>query len=109
MYIKLIAILAFMFVPYYALASVPIIYNVEIKDGVFTPSSISVPTKQRIKIKIKNTGKSPAEFENLSLIVEKTLGAGVESAAIIPPLRPGTYKFIDEFHINMAGFTITAK
>lgn len=109
MYIMLFSILAFLFEPYYALASAPIEYNIEIKDGVFTPSSILVPTKKKIKIKIKNTGNSPAEFENLSLIVEKTLGAGVESAAIIPPLRTGTYKFIDEFHMNMPGFTIIAK
>lgn len=98
-----------LFTSYYAHASAPIVYNVTIKDGVFTPSFINVPTKKKIKIRIKNIGTSPAEFENLSLIVEKTLGSGVESSAIIPPLRPGTYKFIDEFHIDMSGFTIRAK
>lgn len=95
--------------PYDAVANLPLTYNVTIKDGVFTPSFINVANGHRIRIKIKNIGKSPAEFENLSLIVEKTLGSDVESVAVIPPLRPGNYKFIDEFHMNMPGFTIIAK
>ncbi|MDN5249312.1 cupredoxin domain-containing protein [Bartonella sp. TP] len=99
----------YLLAPNYAMANKPAVYNLEIKDGVFTPPFISVPAHQRIKIIIKNTGTSPAEFENLSLIVEKTLGSGVQSFAIIPPLRPGTYKFIDEFHSNMNGFKINAK
>lgn len=92
-----------------AFADGSVTYKLTIKDGVFTPPSIIVPTHKRIRIEVKNIGTSPAEFENLSLIVEKTLGADVGSVAVIPPLRPGQYKFIDEFHPNMAGFLITAK
>ena len=36
-----------LFTPYYAYASAPIEYNVTIKDGVFTPSFIDVPTKKK--------------------------------------------------------------
>lgn len=88
-----------------AFAALPV-YQINIADGVYTPASITVPPAQRFKIIIKNTGKSPAEFENLSLRVEKVLAADVESFVILHPLKPGKYHFIDEFHLDMAGFDI---
>lgn len=84
-------------------------YEISIKNGVFTPSSIEVPIKQRFKIIVKNEGTGPAEFENLSLRVEKVLAAGVSSFVVIHPLKEGSYHFIDEFHMDMPGFTIIAK
>ncbi|AWM79227.1 cupredoxin-domain containing protein [Gammaproteobacteria bacterium ESL0073] len=84
-------------------------YEVSIKDGVFSPASIDVPVKQRFKIIIKNDGTGPAEFENLSLRVEKVLASGVSSFVVIHPLKEGSYHFIDEFHMDMPGFTINAK
>jgi len=84
-------------------------YRIAIADGVYTPQNIAVPAGQRFKIIVKNTGSGPAEFENLSLRVEKVLAAGVESFVVIHPMRPGKYHFIDEFHLNMAGFDIIVK
>jgi len=84
-------------------------YDITIADGVFDPPSIEVPAGQRFKITIQNTGSSPAEFENLSMRVEKVLGPGVRSFVVIHPLKPGSYHFIDEFHMDMAGFEIIAK
>lgn len=88
-----------------ALAALPV-YTITITDGVYSPASIEVPPRQRFKIIIKNTGKGPAEFENLSLRVEKVLAPEVESFVVIHPLKPGNYHFIDEFHLDMAGFSI---
>ncbi|WP_297322776.1 cupredoxin domain-containing protein [uncultured Bartonella sp.] len=85
------------------------VYNIAINDGVFEPQSIDVPAGQRFKIIVKNIGSGPAEFENLSMRVEKVLGAGVESFVVIHPLKPGTYHFVDEFHMDMAGFDIVVK
>jgi len=84
-------------------------YEITITDGQFAPESIEVPAGQRFKITIKNTGSSPAEFENLSMRVEKVLGSGVQSFVVIHPLKPGSYKFIDEFHLDHPGFEIIAK
>jgi len=84
-------------------------YDITIADGVFDPAFIEVPAGQRFKITIQNTGSSPAEFENLSMRVEKVLGPGVRSFVVIHPLKPGSYHFIDEFHMDMAGFEIIAK
>jgi len=84
-------------------------YEITITDGKFDPEKIEVPAGQRFKITIKNTGSSPAEFENLSMRVEKVLGSGVQSFVVIHPLKPGSYHFIDEFHLDMPGFEIIAR
>ncbi|KAA6205271.1 MAG: cupredoxin domain-containing protein [Candidatus Tokpelaia sp.] len=89
----------------HALAALPV-YTITITDGVYSPASIEVPPGQRFKIIIKNTGKGPAEFENLALRVEKVLAPEVESFVVIHPLKPGNYHFIDEFHLDMSGFAI---
>jgi High-affinity Fe2+/Pb2+ permease len=43
------------------------------------------------------------------ILGEKVLGAGVESFVVIHPLKAGSYHFIDEFHMDMAGFDINVK
>lgn len=109
MFKKYTTLLFLMFFPYLSVAAPLPSYEVSIKDGVFSPTSIEVPVKQRFKIIIKNEGSGPAEFENLSLRVEKVLASGVSSFVVIHPLKEGSYHFIDEFHMDMPGFTINAK
>ena len=106
---RAILVLLFCLFPLFAGADEMSVYNVTIKDGVFEPQSIDVPAGQRFKISVKNIGSGPAEFENLSMRVEKVLGAGVESFVVIHPLKAGSYHFVDEFHMDMAGFDINVK
>ncbi|UYZ85387.1 cupredoxin domain-containing protein [Entomomonas sp. E2T0] len=106
---QFIAFIGLLFITVSAIAAPLPTYEITIKDGVFSPSSIEVPAKQRFKIIVKNIGSGPAEFENLSMRVEKVLAAGVSSFVVIHPLKPGSYHFIDEFHMDMAGFTINVK
>lgn len=75
-----------------------LVYSVVIKDGRITPARLEVPAGRKIKLVIKNEGPGPCEFENLGLRVEKVLSPGASSFVVIHPLRPGTYRFIDEFH-----------
>ena len=106
---RIILALLLFIVPAIANADSLSLYNVTIRDGVFDPQSIEVPEGQRFKISVKNIGSGPAEFENLSMRVEKVLGPGVESFVVIHPLKAGSYHFIDEFHMDMAGFDIVVK
>lgn len=106
---KFLTLIGLLFITISAIAAPLPTYEITIKDGVFSPSSIEVPAKQRFKIIVKNIGSGPAEFENLSMRVEKVLAAGVSSFVVIHPLKPGSYHFIDEFHLDMAGFTINVK
>jgi len=74
---RIILALLLFIVPAIANADSLSLYNVTIKDGVFDPQSIEVPEGQRFKISVKNIGSGPAEFENLSMRVEKVLGLGL--------------------------------
>ncbi|EJL88896.1 hypothetical protein PMI16_02040 [Herbaspirillum sp. CF444] len=84
-------------------------FKLEMQDGKFNPARIEVPAGQRIKIEIHNIGKSAAEFESVELRKEKVLAPGAQSFVVIAPLRPGEYKFFDDFHLNMPQGVIVAK
>lgn len=84
-------------------------FKLEMKDGKFIPPRIEVPAGQRIKIEVHNTGTSAAEFESVELRKEKVLAPGAQSFVVIAPLRPGEYKFFDDFHLNMPQGVIVAK
>ncbi|WP_374352245.1 cupredoxin domain-containing protein [Chitinimonas sp.] len=79
------------------------------KDGKLSPARLEVPAGQRIKIEISNQGKTPIEFENLQLRVEKVLAPEAESFVVLNPLRPGSYSFIDEFHPQAGKLELIAK
>ena len=74
---RAILVLLFCLFPLFAGADELSLYNVTIKDGAFEPQSIEVPAVQRFKISVKNIVSGPAEFEHLSMRVEKVLGPGV--------------------------------
>jgi hypothetical protein len=84
-------------------------FKLEMKDGKFIPPRIEVPAGQRIKIEVHNIGSSAAEFESVELRKEKVLAPGAQSFVVIAPLRPGEYKFFDDFHLNMPQGVIVAK
>lgn len=84
-------------------------YELTIRDGHFTPSTIEVPARQRFKIVVINAGSGPTEFESTPLRVEKVLSPGVTSFVVIHPLKPGRYPFFDEFHMDLPEGEIIAK
>ena len=74
------------------------VFSVVIKDGRIAPARLEVPAGRKIKLAIRNEGPGPCEFESLGLRVEKVLAPDASSFVVIHPLKPGTYRFIDEFH-----------
>jgi len=92
-----------------ASASDLLTFKLEMQDGKFIPPRIEVPAGQRIKIEIHNIGTTAAEFESVELRKEKVLAPGAQSFVVIAPLRPGEYKFFDDFHLNMPQGVIVAK
>ena len=69
-----------------------------IKDGRFYPEVLKAPANTKFKLALKNEGVAPEEFESDELKKEKVLAPGAESFLIFQPLKPGTYKFVGEFH-----------
>lgn len=89
------------------MAADAVVFDVIAKGGAFEPSEIRAPAGRKLKIRIRNDGDEPIEFESASLRKEKVLGPGAASAVIIAPLDPGRYEFFDEFHPDTGrGFII---
>ncbi len=80
-----------------------------IKDHVFSPDTLDVPANQRFQIEVENLDATPAEFESSDLRVEKFVVGGGKIIVRISPLKPGTYKFFDDYHPDTGKGTITAK
>ncbi len=79
-----------------------------IKDQRFVPTDMSVPAGERFRIEVENQDATPAEFESADLRVEKIVVPGGKITVMAWPLKPGTYKFFDDYHPDTANGTITA-
>jgi hypothetical protein len=90
-------------------ASELLTFPVVIRDGRIEPARLEVPAGRKIKLTIRNEGPGPCEFENLDLRVEKVLAPGASSFVVIHSLRPGSYKFFDEFHPDTSEMILIAK
>jgi|SRR5271166_6103051 len=85
------------------------VFQIEMNDGVITPSRIEVPAKTKFRIIVKNTGKMPAEFESTELRKEVVVPAGGEAPLIIRTLDAGEYKFFDDFQPDAPPALLIAK
>jgi len=84
-------------------------FEITARDGHLFPARLEVPAGKRIKLTIRNAGRAPVEFENLDLRVEKVLAPGAASFVVTPPLRPGSYTFVDEFHPESGTMQLIAR
>ena len=85
------------------------VFKLSAKDGKFDPFKIDVPAGKRFKIELSNDGKGPMEFESKDLKQEKVLAAGAKSSIVINALKPGTYAFFDEYHMDAPKGQIVVK
>ena len=79
-----------------------------LKNNRFTPNAVTVPAGERLRIDVKNEDAMPAEFESHDLRIEKIVAGGAQISVMVGPLKPGTYKFFDEYHPDTAQGTLTA-
>lgn len=85
------------------------VVKISARDGKFEPLTIEVPAGKRFKIEVSNDGKSPMEFESKDLKQEKVIAAGAKSSIVINALKPGSYTFFDEHHMDAPKGRIVAK
>ena len=83
-------------------------YVLTLKDHQFTPSTMTVPANQKIKIIVKNLDDKAAEFESSDFDRENVVEARGEITVFIGPLDAGSYGFFDDFHRETTG-TLIAK
>lgn len=84
-------------------------YELLIRDGRFVPAMVEVKAGVKFRLRIRNEGPGPEEFESTELKKEKVLPAGASSSLIFQPLKPGSYPFFGEFHPQTAQGRIVAK
>lgn len=76
------------------------------KNQQFQPSEIRAPANRPIVLRVKNLDAKAMEFESVSLRVEKVVAANSEGVINLRPLKPGRYKFIDDFNPKVSGTLI---
>ncbi|TAM64217.1 MAG: cupredoxin domain-containing protein [Rhodanobacter sp.] len=74
-----------------------------IRGQAFQPRTLTIPAGQQVKIVVKNDDALPAEFESGDLNQEKVIPGGTALPVYIRPLKPGTYKFFNDFHPASTG------
>ena len=77
-----------------------------IKSHRFEPANLSAPAGKPIVLRIRNLDGSAAEFESVSLRVEKVIAANSEAIINIRPLQPGRYNFFDDFNPQAKGVLV---
>jgi heme/copper-type cytochrome/quinol oxidase subunit 2 len=84
-------------------------FELTLKEHKFTPSELTIPADERVKLTIKNLDVTAAEFESHNFKAEKIIPAGGEVSLYIGPLKGGTYGFFDDFHEDETKGTLIAK
>ena len=81
-----------------AFADEPAKVSITLEDHKFSPAEPTVPAGKPIAIEVVNRDKSPAEFESKPLRVEKVVPGGGKITVQVRPLKPGRYRFFDDYH-----------
>ena len=82
------------------------VFDIYLKDHLFTPSILYVPAGEKVKLVIHNQDPTPEEFESFSLNREKVILGNGKGVVFIGPLQPGEHPFIGEYNPDTARGTI---
>lgn len=77
-------------------------YEIEIRNHLFHPDVITIPSDTKIKLIVYNRDPTPEEFESFELNREKVILGGARAIIFIGPLPPGEYPFFGEFNPTTA-------
>jgi heme/copper-type cytochrome/quinol oxidase subunit 2 len=90
-----------------AVADEPAKVNLTLKDHKFSPAEPAVPAGKPIVLEVVNQDGTPAEFESKAFRVEKVIVGGGTVTVNLRPLKPGRYRFFDDYHEATAeGFLV---
>jgi plastocyanin len=79
-----------------------------LNDHRFSPSAVTVPAGQTIRIELINRDAASEEFDSVDLGVEKDVTPNGRASFTVGPLKPGTYRFMGELHADTASGAIRA-
>lgn len=84
------------------LAAAPPVFEIEIRNHLFSPDTITIPANTKVKLVVYNRDATPEEFESFELNREKVIMGGTKATIFVGPLAPGVYPFFGEFNPNTA-------
>lgn len=96
-------------VPVLCWAAIQEPYTIVIKDHLFTPSQLTIPAGQKIRLTVENQDPTAEEFESYELNREKVVGGGKKIIVYLGPLKQGSYKYFGDFHPKTAQGIIVVK
>ena len=85
------------------------VFKLVARDGKFDPSVLEVPAGTRFRIEVINENKKAIEFESKDLKQEKVIPSGRRTTVTVNALKPGEYKFFDEFQQATGQGKVVAK
>jgi len=77
-------------------------FEIEIRNHLFRPDTITIPANTMVKLLIYNRDPTPEEFESYELNREKVVLGGHRAIVFIGPLAAGEYSFFGEFNPRTA-------
>lgn len=78
-------------------------FHLVLQDHKFNPATLKVPANTKFKVLVTNKNSTPSEFESTDFNREKIVLPNSTISVFIGPLKPGTYKFFDDFHQASTG------
>ena len=84
-------------------------FTLVIKDHRFTPTELTVPAGQKIRLVVENQDPTPEEFESYQLNREKIVPGNGRIVVFVGPLKPGKYEFFGEFNMATARGWLVAR
>jgi hypothetical protein len=77
-------------------------FRLVIKDHRFTPTELTVPAGQKLRLVVENQDPTPEEFESYALNREKVVAGNGKVVVFVGPLKPGRYEFFGDFNAKTA-------
>ena len=84
-------------------------FSLVLEGHKFKPDRVEVPAGKKVKLLVENKDATPAEFESETLKVEKVIAGKGKATVYVGPLKPGEYKFFDEYNEKTATGVVVAK
>ena len=72
--------------------------QITLKDHKFEPAESTVAAGKPIVIHLANQDPTPAELESKELRIEKVVAGGGAIIVKVRALKPGRYRFFDDYH-----------
>ena len=73
-------------------------FALTIQNHRYEPTMLKVPANTKFKLRVTNKDRTPSEFESNDLNREKVVLPGSTITVFVGPLKPGQYKYFDDFH-----------